>query len=120
MKRFSKAALGYVLVFVILIGFLIYAVVSSPHKTAKTKPTSKATPPITSLNAPQASNTSGRAKATPTGTTSTQPVTDLQANQVGKQLANTGPGDTALLFVAISAAGTLLYELRLRARNQII
>ncbi len=47
-----------------------------------------------------------------TQSTSSQPATGQPA--AGGKLTNTGPGETAALFVIVTAAGTIGYQLKLR------
>jgi hypothetical protein len=108
-KRIPKQTVGYGLVFLVLIGFLIYAIVSTrdSHATPApgiTKIQKGAVPP--SLHLPPSPAAGPSTPKTKTA------VSGAQAARVGEQLANVGPGNTLTIFVVISLLGTLLFHYR--------
>lgn len=106
---------AYTLTFLVLIGFLVYAILDTKHanKVSKSKP-----PRTEQLQSPP--NTPGVKSAPPTPAPSSsetqataKPQADSPAN--GSKLANTGPGDTAVLFFTAALAGTAVaygYQLK--------
>src|SRR4051812_29885626 len=117
MQQSNRQKALYGVVFIILIGFLVFAIVSSRH--------SKVTPPtgVSKLNqssddqannSPSASNTPDQPAApTPSPSTSTS-GTSGAASKSTDQLATTGPKETVTLFVAAVATGTAVAHLRQR------
>jgi hypothetical protein len=112
MQQSRGQKLLYLVIFIILVGSLVFAIVSmrDTKKTAKVQAPSKPNHSAVATKAPPAG---GENNENGTVTQSSQP-----ASSSSTKLANTGPAETITLFVATAAGGTAAAHLYQRRRTR--
>lgn len=111
MQQSRGQKLLYLVIFIVLVGFLVFAIMSTrdTKKTAKVQAPSKPNHSAVDTKAPSG----GEDNENGTVTQSSQP-----ASSSSTQLANTGPTETVTLFVATAAGGTAAAHLYQRRRTR--
>ncbi len=82
------------------------------HSAVATQAEGTSKPAQTASTTPSPSNTSSPTTSSTPGT----PATSTTAPSQGGQLTNTGPGETAAIFVATTLIGSIAYQINLRRR----
>jgi hypothetical protein len=116
-KRAVPRVLALVLILALIVWGVVWAIGNS--REDKASPKAENQNKIAQTNDQESGYAETASTSKPAGPNQTASSTAAKTAQTNQQLTNSGPGETAALFVITTAAGVTLYQIKLRRQRSL-